>query len=134
MRDRDLLLSLTRVLLDTNLNLQDSARHIEEAIMSVMEQALTYLQQQMCQEQVDLIVCSIQQANSQKARAYTFHNRVVNNKRTTQMQRVADDEVIDGVTSANIHLYTGEPESLITDFNLSFKKDIILRKLCMQPC
>jgi len=133
-RDRDLLLSLTRVLLDTNLNLQDSARHIEEAIMSVMEQALTYLQQQMCQEQVDLIVCSIQQANSQKARAYTFHNRVVNNKRTTQMQRVADDEVIDGVTSANIHLYTGEPESLITDFNLSFKKDIILRKLCMQPC
>lgn len=44
--------------------------------MSVMEQALTYLQEQMRQEKVDLIVCSVQQPNGRRARAYTFHNPI----------------------------------------------------------
>ena len=47
-RDREKMLSLTRVLLDTNLNVTDASHHLEEAIMSVMEQSLSYLQQQMC--------------------------------------------------------------------------------------
>ena len=49
-RDRERMLYFTRTLLDTNLNVQDSSRHLEEAIMSVMEQALTYLQTEMCKE------------------------------------------------------------------------------------
>ena len=58
-RDRERMLGYTRTLLDTNLNVQDSSRHLEEAVMSVMEQALTYLQTEMCQEKLDLIVCTI---------------------------------------------------------------------------
>ena len=42
-RDRERLLGFTKILLDTNLNVQDASRHLEEAIMSVMENALTYL-------------------------------------------------------------------------------------------
>lgn len=79
----------------------------------------------MCQEQLDLIVFSIQQPNARKARAYTFQNRCLDNKRSKEVTRVADNEVIDGVTSANIDLL-GNSE--ISDFNLSFKRDIILRK------
>ena len=51
--------------------------------MGVMEQALTYLQSDMCQEQLDLIICTIQQPNARKARAYTFHNKVLPNQRRT---------------------------------------------------
>ena len=79
-------------------------------------------------EQLDMIVCSIQQPNSRKARAYTFHNRLISGKRTKEIQRVADDEVIDGVTSANVDLLAGQ----ITDFSLSFKRDVILCKLKMR--
>ena len=78
MRDREYLLTLTRQLLSTNLNGQDSSRLLETALTSVLTQALTYLQQQMAQEQVDLMVCSLAQSNPRKARAYTFHSRVVN--------------------------------------------------------
>lgn len=42
-RDRERMLSLTRTLLDTNLNVQDASAHLEEAIMGVMATALTYL-------------------------------------------------------------------------------------------
>ena len=44
------------------------------------------------------------------------------------MQRVEEAEVIDGVTSANIDMLSGAPDSTITDFSLSFKRDIILCK------
>ena len=47
-RDRERMLRLSRALYETNLNAQDSSRHLEEAIMNVMEQALTYLQKEMC--------------------------------------------------------------------------------------
>lgn len=81
----------------------------------------------MCQEQLDLIVFTIQQPNARKARAYTFQNRLVGSKRTQEVTRVADNEIIDGVTQANIDLLGGDKE--ITDFNLSFKRDVILCKL-----
>ena len=42
-RDREHLLKLTRTLLSTNLNVQDSSNNLEEALMSVLEQSLTYL-------------------------------------------------------------------------------------------
>jgi len=38
------MLALTRILLETNLNAQDASHHLEEAVTSVLEQALTYLQ------------------------------------------------------------------------------------------
>lgn len=79
----------------------------------------------MCQELIDLIVFTVQQPNSKKARAYTFQNRIVSNKRTQEFTRVADSEVIDGVTQANIDLLANRE---ITDFNLSFKRDVILCK------
>ena len=41
---------------------------------------------------------------------------------------MAEQEVIDGVTSANIDLLVGNDSTQISDFNLSFKRDIILRK------
>jgi len=47
-RDRERLIALTRTLLETNLNVQDASHHLEEAVTSVLEQALTYLQEQMC--------------------------------------------------------------------------------------
>ena len=105
--------------------------------MSVMEQAFSYLQEQMSQEQLDLIVCTVQLPTQRKARAYTFHNRLLTNdrdqtRRAQQITRVADSEVIDGVTSANIDMLIGgsDPgqQPNIRDFNLSFKRDIILRK------
>ena len=36
-RDREKLLSLTRCMLNTNLNVQDASHHLEESVMSVME-------------------------------------------------------------------------------------------------
>ena len=47
------------------------------------------------------------------------------------MQRVEEAEVIDGVTSANIDMLSGQPDQTITDFNLSFKRDIILCKFTL---
>ena len=41
---------------------------------------------------------------------------------------MAEQEVIDGVTSANIDLLVGNDSTQISDFNLSFKRDIILCK------
>ena len=75
-----------------------------------------------------------------KARAYTFHNRLVTNdrdqtRRAQQITRVADSEVIDGITSANIDMLTAGGDAgqqpNIPDFNLSFKRDIILRKFLL---
>ena len=44
------------------------------------------------------------------------------------MQRVAEGEVIDGITSANIDMLTSNNQETITDFNVSLKRDIIMRK------
>lgn len=48
--DRDYLLQQTRTLLSTNLNAMDSSQHLEEALMSVLQQSLAYLQKQMSYE------------------------------------------------------------------------------------
>ena len=44
------------------------------------------------------------------------------------------DEVIDGVACAHIDMLTGAPETALTDFNLTFKRDIILCKLVASDC
>ena len=43
MKDREAMLQFTKFLLATNLNTQDANHNLENAIMSVLEQALTYL-------------------------------------------------------------------------------------------
>ena len=50
------------------------------------------------------------------------------------MERVMDSEVIDEVTSSNIDMLAGPADAHITDFNLNFKRDIILRKFCSDHC
>ena len=50
------------------------------------------------------------------------------------MERVLDSEVIDEVTSSNIDMLAGPADAHITDFNLNFKRDIILRKFCSDYC
>ena len=71
----------------------------------------------------------MQLPNPRKARAYTFENRLVSGKRTKEIQRVSEGEVIDGVTSANIDLLAGK----VSDFTVSFKRDVILCKLQILP-
>ena len=78
------------------------------------------------------MVLTIQMPNQRKARAYTFHNRVVNDRRQMQVQRISDSEVMDGVTSANVDMLSRDPNALLTDFSLSFKRDIILCKYNFQ--
>ena len=45
MKDREAMMQLTKVLLATNLNTQDANQNLENSIMNVLEQALTYLQE-----------------------------------------------------------------------------------------
>ena len=62
-RDREAMIQLSKVLLETNLNSQDASHNLENAITTVLEQSLTYLQEQMCHETLDVIIVSIQQAS-----------------------------------------------------------------------
>ena len=127
MKDREAMMQLTRVLLSTNLNTQDANHNLENSIMNVLEQGLTYLQEQMCHEALDVIIVSIQQTATRKARAYVFNNKFVGDQRTKDIQRIASREVIDGVTSNNIGMLVENLEGL-QDMTLSFKRDIILCK------
>ena len=43
MKDREAMLQLNKLLLATNLNTQDANHNLENSIMNVLEQALTYL-------------------------------------------------------------------------------------------
>ena len=73
--------------------------------------------------------------NARKARAYTFHNQAgaMKNQSYATMQRVGEGEVIDGITSANIDmLASANTSETITDFNVNFKRDIIMCKYCGQ--
>ena len=69
------------------------------ALGVVLERGLTYLQQSMCHENMDVIVVSVQSSNARKARAYAFKNREVDDRRVTDIQRVDSTQVIDGVTN-----------------------------------
>ena len=88
---------------------------------------MTYLQEQMCHEALDVIIVSIQQTATRKARAYVFNNKFIGDQRTKDIQRIASRDVIDGVTSNNIGMLVENLEGL-TDMTLSFKRDIILCK------
>ena len=65
--------------------------------MAVLEKGLTYLQQQMPAEMMDVIVVSIAQSNNRRAHAYVFNNRVVENRRMGDIQRIPSSEQLDPV-------------------------------------
>ena len=89
---------------------------------------MAYLQDTIAPEQLDVIVVSLQQINQRKAKAYVFKN-TTDHSSSASIQRVSESEAFDGVMAQNLHLLTDNLQGL-TDFTLSFNKDIILRKSC----
>ena len=122
------MLILNKILLNTNLNTQDASQNLEAAMGTVLEKGLTYLQESMGQEPLDALVVSIQQTNERKARAYVFNNRESDGHRAKGIQRVESHEVFDGITNQNINMLVDNHSDAFKDFNLSFRRDIILCK------
>ena len=54
------MLILNKILLRTNLNTQDASQNLEIAMGEVLERGLTYLQDSMGHETLDVIVVSMQ--------------------------------------------------------------------------
>lgn len=77
-------------------------------------------------EQLDVILVSLQNPNQRKARAYVFKSPV--DLSSDHIQRVSSSDAFDGPMVQNLSLLTDNLQGL-SDFTLSFQKDIILQML-----